>query len=415
MSAEAAAVQNVSRETFGEDVEEDADVAIAEAAFARRTRERARKKSVGAVLADTVPAVFAAGSLRSEKKPFDTNGIGAPAVPIVFLHGFAQSAGAWDAIARRVSLQSQEGAAQAGAVYALDFVGHGQSDKSESVIPYSMGFTCNMLRAFLRFVQQENAGRAPVVVGYSMGGRIALAAICHALGFMPLSGYASLGDSSLDAGCTSAAVSSAVSAEAPFSISDENLSGVLNFSPETPAGASGLLFEPDLPLSALVLESAGLGPASEEERVAAAQANAHRACALRDEGIERFMDEWERLPLFATQRELPEEVRASLRAGRLANDAEALARTLEGTGAQHMPARPESLAALVALAGRGVPVRYLVGQRDEKYRKLAECLRGFAGDSASIESLVVPDAGHNIHLENPEWFSRWLLSFARAV
>lgn len=290
--------------------------------------------------------------------------------------------------------------ARVGAVYALDFVGHGRSDKPESAIPYSMGFTCSMLLAFLRFVQQENAGRAPIVVGYSMGGRIALAAVCRALG-----------------------IASSAS-------------------------------EPDPPLSALVLESAGLGPDSEEARAAVAQANARRARALRDEGIERFMDEWERLPLFSTQQELPDEMRARLRAGRLANDAEALARTLEGTGAQHMSARSECLAALAALAKQGIPVRYLAGQRDEKYRKLAECLRGFVGDfsdsrfladnrgdasrqsrsgrrlagqgaaydsqastsalvpSASIEALVAPGVGHNIHLENPEWFSRWLLSFA---
>ena len=326
-------------------------------------------------------------------------------LPLVFLHGFAQSADVWDEVARLIVSQPRTDDARAagvrtdvswasavrtdaarttsgqvGSIYALDFVGHGQSVRPESSFPYSMDFACDMLLAFLRFVRQENAGQAPVVVGYSMGGRITLAAICHAL---ELASFAS---------------------------------------------------EPDLPLSALVLESAGMGPASEEERIAVAQANARRAQALRAEGVERFMDAWERLPLFATQQELPDEVRVRLRAGRLSNDAEALARTLEGTGAQHMPDRETCLSTLAALVKQGVPVRYLAGQRDEKYSKLAAHLReipsrsliGISNSSQpecaypsacgshfaaspSIEVFIAPDVGHNVHVENPSWFLERIL------
>lgn len=347
-------------------------------------------------------------------------------LPLVFLHGFAQSADVWDEVARLIVSQPRTDDARAagvrtdvswasavrtdaarttsgqvggarpgtaaradavrttsgrvGSTYALDFVGHGQSARPESSFPYSMDFACDMLLAFLRFVRQENAGQAPVVVGYSMGGRITLAAICHAL---ELASFAS---------------------------------------------------EPDLPLSALVLESAGMGPASEEERIAVAQANARRAQALRAEGVERFMDAWERLPLFATQQELPDEVRVRLRAGRLSNDAEALARTFEGTGAQHMPDRGTCLFTLAALIKQGVPVRYLAGQRDEKYSKLAAHLReipshsliGISNSSQpecaypsacgshfaaspSIEVFIAPDVGHNVHVENPSWFLERIL------
>ncbi len=323
------------------------------------------------------------------RAPLRTRPIFPPQTPLVFLHGFAQSAESWSDV---VDCLEQTGVFSAN-VYALDFVGHGESDKPADALPYSMNATCDMLLAFLCEVRRANEGRAPVVVGYSMGGRIALAAVCRTAG---------------------------------------------------------------IPLSALVLESAGLGLASLGERTSLARANAECAWFLRKHGVEQFMDKWESLPLFASQRDLTAALRARLRVSRLANDAEALARTLEGTGAQHMPSQEESLTALATLIARDIPVYYLAGARDEKYRALANFLRermaalahnrapaaelpianpasplSSEGDAepksvsretptaangpysadrpfAPFASLIVEGAGHNTHLERPEQFARYL-------
>lgn len=358
--------------------------------------------------------------------------------PVVFLHGFAQSADTWDEVAGSVAAKSGV------AAYAVDFVGHGQSDKPAGTLAYSMDFTCAMLWALLRFVQRENAGRAPAVVGYSMGGRIALASVCRALQTLVAPGGKFCAE--LDASKSkSDEISLHTLSEKSLFDAGESQSGEISSSAlsESPLFDAG-----DFPLSALILESAGCGPCSAEERMAVAQVNEQRACALRQQGISEFMDAWENLPLFFTQHELPEEVQKRVRAARMANDAEALARTLEGTGAQHMPARNVCVSALAALVKAGFPVCYIAGQRDEKYSELARGLReplgliagaGFlpvpANDHAAYtgyarpgyavgvapdvptartpapacaDVCIAPGAGHNVHLEAPEWFSRKL-------
>ena len=195
-----------------------------------------------------------------------------------------------------------------------------------------------------RFAALMQGRRKPVVVGYSMGGRVALAAVSRQPGAF--------------ARC-----------------------------------AGGL-----------VLESAGLGPVDERERKDAAERDARNAAALRRDGLSAFMDAWERLPLFATQRDLPASTCERVRAGRLANDAEALARAFEQAGQHAMPSRGDVLAALASLRDCGVPVRYIAGARDAKYRALAEDLE----DEGLCEVRVVAGAGHNVHLEEPAAYLRAL-------
>ena len=302
----------------------------------------------------------------------------AVAAPFVLLHGFAQSAASWDRVAPLL--------AEDRVVYALDLVGHGGSEAPENPLPYALDLQGEALLAFARFVnsqaigegaagegpaaskaaphdaapreaagsgtararekapRNQSAATRPVVVGYSMGGRVALAtAVCRRDDF---------------AACA----------------------------------------------SALVLEGAGLGPATEAAREQDAARDAKRAARLREAGVEAFMDEWERLPLFATQRALPRVVREHIRAGRLANDAEALARTFEHAGQHAMPARHQVLTALSALRLAGVPVLYLAGERDQKYRALADEL----ADGGLCETRTIRGVGHNAHVEDPVGFARIL-------
>ena len=99
-------------------------------------------------------------------------------------------------------------------------------------------------------------------------------------------------------------------------------------------------------------------------------------------------------------------VRERLRAGRMANDAEALARTFEQAGQHVMPSRAETLETLAVLRAGGTPLLYLAGERDEKYRALAA-----QAAEAGATVCIIPGAGHNAHLEAPATFAKEVASF----
>lgn len=297
--------------------------------------------------------------------------------PLVLVHGFAQSAEAWNEVAPSLSPDR--------AVYAFELAGHGASDRPTDPEAYKLAVQADALLAFLKMTVDAEAaasceeaefasmpsskrGKAPgkpLVVGYSMGGRLALSALMR--------------DADADAGA----------------------------------------------FGGLVLESAGLGPASEADRSASRERDRRNAARLRESGVEAFMDEWSRLPLFATQRALSSEVRRRVRRERLSNDAEVLALTFEEAGQSAMPAREETLAALARSASLGTSVLYVAGSCDEKYRALAESLpsllpqvEGGAQVKASaatprppVAVRIVSGVGHNVHMESPAAFVRELSAF----
>lgn len=283
------------------------------------------------------------------------------AAPVVLVHGFSQSSATWEEVAPHV--------AQGRVVHAFELVGHGGSDLPAGAAAYGIEAQAEALLAFLAHVSTEanasastfcggveGSGRSetggphqefalkPLVVGYSMGGRVALAAVCH---------------------------------------------------------------DPH-PFGALVLEAAGLGPTDPTERSAAAERDLCNAARLRAEGIESFMGFWEKLPLFATQQTLPDAVRERIRAERLSNDPEALARSFEHAGQHAMPSRSR---VLQSLEKSGVPVLYLAGEFDAKYRSLSEEVAALP----CAEVRVISGAGHDTHLENPSEFAHCLADFLGGV
>lgn len=281
----------------------------------------------------------------------------------VLLHGFAQTPRSWDAVAAALQAAGHR-------TFALDLYGAGlkaadsgtAADSGaaagsndvpragEAAWPpsgcapgdslVSLAAVCDRVAATVRMVAEAEG--APVLVGYSMGGRIA---------------------------------------------------------------AETLVRNPDLPLAALVLESAGLGPGGGSARAAAAERSAAWAARLRREGTASFMDWWEALPLFASQRALPAVTRAAVRAEREAHGADELARSLEAWGAQHQADEADTLAALQALGGCGVPVLYLAGACDGKYAALARRV-----SDAGLTTAIAEGAGHNVHLEQPAAYLEALAS-----
>lgn len=313
---------------------------------------------------------------------------GALSAPIVLVHGFAQQASTWDKVALSLSRAGVE-------CFAFELAGHGKSARpTVGDVPGREAFDlCFQARALLAFCEAvaHVARRLPVLVGYSMGGRVALQAACL------------VADDLRDGGQIDRIALRSSAAFAPCGRSGRlDVAGGGQRDTAATSADDAARMSAAAPFSALVLESAGLGPADAASRGALRERNFAWAARVRGEGVSAFMSWWEALPLFESQRNLPVDQRERLRVGRLANDAESLALSFEQAGAHQMPLRCESIRALCELSRRGVPVSYLAGELDAKYCKVLADLRADSHDAVSCRA--VPCAGHNIHLEQPEAF-----------
>ncbi len=156
----------------------------------------------------------------------------------------------------------------------------------------------------------------------------------------------------------------------------------------------------------LVLESPSAGIADAAERTARRAADAALADRLERDGIDAFVAEWERLPLFASQAVLPPHRAAAIRAQRLRNRPAGLAASLRGAGQGSMRPLHDRLGDIRA------PTLVIAGALDTAGRGRAECVaRGIAGARLA----VIPDAGHAPHLETPAIFRRLTVDFLQEV
>jgi 2-succinyl-6-hydroxy-2,4-cyclohexadiene-1-carboxylate synthase len=246
--------------------------------------------------------------------------------PLLLLHGFTGSAAAWAPLSKLLGSHFH--------TIAPDLIGHGRSDSPPDAKRYSMQNCVADLLAILDALEIERAH----VLGYSMGGRVAL----H------------------------------LAAAAPGRV------------------------------GALVLESSspGIGdPAERQARVAADEALAE---SIERDGLAAFVDRWERLPLFASQASLPRQARARLHAQRMRNNPLGLANSLRGMGAGRQAPLWNRLAAL------DTPTLLIAGELDAKYRTLASQI---ATKLPSAQAVIVPGAGHAVHLEQPQAFIDSVLEF----
>ncbi|GAB4423493.1 MAG: 2-succinyl-6-hydroxy-2,4-cyclohexadiene-1-carboxy late synthase [Chloroflexi bacterium OHK40] len=177
--------------------------------------------------------------------------------PLLLLHGFTGSAAEWEALVPRLAPLRE--------VLAVDLIGHGRSSAPADPARYRIERCVADLLALLDRLGHARAD----VLGYSMGGRVALQLAAHA-----------------------------------------------------PAR-----------VSRLILESASPGIASDAERAARAAADDALADQIEARGLEWFVDHWAALPLFASQESMLPEARAALRARRLRGSARGYANSLRGMGA----------------------------------------------------------------------------------
>jgi len=145
----------------------------------------------------------------------------------------------------------------------------------------------------------------------------------------------------------------------------------------------------------LVLESPSAGIADRVARVERSAADDARATRLERDGIEAFVAEWEREPVFASQAAMPAAWRARLRAARLRNRPAGLAASLRGAGQGAMDPLRDRLPGITA------PTLVIAGALDP-----AGCARAtdIAARIPGARLAIVEGAGHTPHLETPRIF-----------
>lgn len=181
--------------------------------------------------------------------------------PLLLLHGFTGNVRSWDRFVPGWSKRRK--------VIAVDLIGHGETGAPVDPDRYTMEQAVNDLAALLDELDLEQAA----VLGYSMGGRVALS--------------------------------------------------LAAMRPER--------------VSALLLESASPGLAGAEERKARMDADEALAARIETEGVEAFVRHWENIPLFQTLKGMPEDVQERIRGQRLRNNAQGLANSLRGMGTGRQP------------------------------------------------------------------------------
>jgi 2-succinyl-6-hydroxy-2,4-cyclohexadiene-1-carboxylate synthase len=229
---------------------------------------------------------------------------------ILFLHGFSHTGASWDPVL--VALR-ESGAG----VIALtpDIRGHGSASERQPVD----------LTAVMEDLAELISERC-VVVGYSMGGRLAL----H------------------------------------------------------------LALRHPTEVERLVLIGASPGLAAAEEREARRRSDDQLADELERSSIDEFAVGWAQTPVLAG---LPPAVAERARVDRLRSRPAGLARALRGLGTGVLPSLWDRLSELT------MPATLVVGQRDRKFQSIAGAM---AESIPRTEVVLVPGAGHAVHLEAPQ-------------
>ena len=153
--------------------------------------------------------------------------------------------------------------------------------------------------------------------------------------------------------------------------------------------------------SALVVESGSPGLDSEEERASRREWDESKAAELERKGLDDFLEDWYRQPLFHSIRR-SEERFAAMMERRRRNDLAGLSRSLRLMGTGSQPSLWPQLPTL------GMPWLAVAGELDPRYRKT---MQDMVSLSEKGRLVTIPDAGHNTHFENPAAFSRTLREF----
>jgi 2-succinyl-6-hydroxy-2,4-cyclohexadiene-1-carboxylate synthase len=142
----------------------------------------------------------------------------------------------------------------------------------------------------------------------------------------------------------------------------------------------------------LVLIGASPGIADPAERRARREADERLADEIEGRSIQEVAERWESVaaPVLGGQ---PDDIRKAARRDRLRNTPSGLARALRGLGTGALPSLWGRLGELA------MPVTLLVGERDQRFREIAEQM---AAAIPEADIVIVSGTGHAAHLEASE-------------
>jgi len=171
-------------------------------------------------------------------------------------------------------------------------------------------------------------------------------------------------------------------------------------------GRIGLLLTVNAPerVGRQILIGSSPGIADPVERAARLASDEALAERIEREGLEWFVDYWAAQPIFASQQRLPVAARAAQRAQRLAGSAHGYANALRGMSAGRQPSLWESLPLIAT------PTLLITGELDTKYCAIAERMVAQIPRSRHV---IVPEAGHAVHLEQPQTVAALIGEFLR--
>lgn len=150
----------------------------------------------------------------------------------------------------------------------------------------------------------------------------------------------------------------------------------------------------------LTLVGANVGLSTEMDRRTRAEQDDTWAAMIERQGVAAFIERWEAQPLFATQLQLPEKVRAEQHSQRLGHDAQRLGGAMRALSLGRMPYYADALASVDS------PITLVSGELDLKFTDVA---RRLLPTLRHGRHHVVDGAGHNVVLERPAALAALLL------
>lgn len=156
----------------------------------------------------------------------------------------------------------------------------------------------------------------------------------------------------------------------------------------------------------LILESASPGLDSTHEQLARQVKDEGLAEEIETNGVEQFVNKWENLPMFESQKTLSPDVQESIRQERLSQSASGLAASLRGMGTGIQPSWWEKLSVFPR------KVLLLTGEKDDKFCNISKEMNEHFQDSTHK---IFSQAGHAIHVEQPQIFGTIVREFLLEV
>ncbi|MFT8424806.1 MAG: 2-succinyl-6-hydroxy-2,4-cyclohexadiene-1-carboxylate synthase [Liquorilactobacillus sp.] len=151
------------------------------------------------------------------------------------------------------------------------------------------------------------------------------------------------------------------------------------------------LRHPDL-VNQLYLESSTAGIKDDIARKNRINNDRQLASRLQTDGLTDFVNFWESLPLFSSQKLLPPKIQKFVRTQRLQQSNTELSKSLLGMGTGQMPNYWDKLSSLQ------VKTTLFTGELDSKFNSITHDMQLLIPNS---ERFVISGAGHNVHLEKP--------------